>query len=172
MATEFGDFEKIMASAETEYKSFHAKAKSTIAEIKKYQGSVKSLPSGAPNVKKRGWLKKAEKAKAGPKVTAALKKVESSGTRASCLEAVKVIKAEKGNKEVEAIGVEIDKLLKLDEKTAKELSKHHAAIKTLKGQASKLKGPGDKIDAKAKSAAKEIATLVKEIKADNAAKGG
>lgn len=166
MADDFGEFKGLMDAADKEHTSFQTLAKKTLGEIKAAQTALKALGTGVPNVKNRGWLKRAEKAGADKKLLDALKKVETAGTRASCVDAAKLTKADKSNKEVAAIGAEIDKLLDKDESLAKGLEKQQAVIKQLTGQADKLKSGGDKLDQAAMALAKEAMGLVKELKAN------
>ncbi|MFG6412300.1 hypothetical protein ACG02S_00160 [Roseateles sp. DC23W] len=165
MADDFSELGKLISAADAEATRFKTLASKTLADIKSSQAQVKALGASAASLQRHGWLKRATAANADKKILDALKTIESTGSRASCVNAAKLIKAGKNNhKDVTAIGSEIAGLLAKDEALAKSMEKQQAVIKQLRAQAEKLGPVADKLDQQGTALAKQIAGVLKEIK--------
>ena len=144
MAELVAEFKGVIAKLGGQAKQFRTEAQTTLKKCKTALKQLESYKPQPPSLKNKGWSKEAEKLGADKKIVAALKKAESTGTRASCVAAQKALKGEK-------------KLKDMDKELLGILQKDAAAAKKIAGIRSKVEPQ--------LSAAKSLAATVKQFEA-------
>lgn len=162
MASLIEDFKGAFGKLEGQWKQFDAKAQTTLKKCKTALKQAEGYKAKGPNIKNKGWSKKAEELGADKKIVTALKKTESAGTRASCVAALKALKGEKKLKEIEK---EIESILKKDETAAKQIAGIRAKVEAQLAGAQKLEGTAKIFQARVKKMEGMLGEIEKEMKA-------